>query len=277
MHWLQGQFSIMLLFTMDLILMGILFGPGPAAVYGVVTRVTTMSRQVIQALCDTAWPKLAQQPDLERKAELMRKVDRLNAWIAGAWYGAMLATLHPFLSWLVKPDWVAGTLLIGLMIARNLIVSLAAPHSYGLLSAGRFKELARFTQSEILCSIIAIFLFSHFFGMIGLAIGVLAGTAGGSLWYTTYLYFHKAKHTIWFSEWCAVYARGSASAFISFGIASLVWWGELALFHAPGWAAVLAGGLGFGAGITVAIFFGLSRGDGTNTVTNRWIKLPNRW
>ena len=148
----------------------------------------------------------------------------------------MLATLQPFLGWLVKSDWLAGYTLICLMLARNLIVSLGAPHSYGLVSSGRFKELARATQSEIATTLVAVLIFSHFFGIIGLAIGVLVGTAGGSLWFMTYLYFKTFTHTTWFNEWCAVYARALISVVIGFTTATFVWHEEKLLLGAPGWA-----------------------------------------
>ena len=280
--WLQSQFSIMFLFTMDIILMGMLFGPGAAAVYGIVSRITAMSRQVIQTLSDTAWPRFTQELDLERKAELMRKVDRLSAWIAGSWYGAMAATLQVFLGWLMKTDrpdhedWVAGSLLIYLVVGRNMVVSLSSPHSYGLLSAGRFKELARVTQMEIVASLAAIFLLSHFLGMIGLALGVLVGTCGGSLWYTTYLYFKPSARTPWFKEWCAIYLRGTGSAVLGFTVASLVWWAEKTLFHAPGCMAIVAGGVGLAAGMGVAILVGLIKSGG-KTRSLGPVKIPTNW
>ena len=279
LHWLVCQFSIMCLFTMDIILMGLLFGPGAAAVYGVVSRVTTMSRQVIQTLCDTSWPKLTEEPDLLRKAALMRKVDRLNAWIAGSWHGALLATVQPFLGWLMRshPDWVAGSLLIWLMVARNLIEVLSAPHSYGLLSEGRFKEIARATQIEIVLCILAVLVLSHFFGIIGFALGVLIATVGGSLWYLTYLYFIQPHKSSWFSEWCAVYARGLTSAVLAFAVASLGWWAEKVLLGAPGWAAMIAGGLGLAAGMGAAYIYGTAQSGGHTRSLGGWIKLPTTW
>jgi O-antigen/teichoic acid export membrane protein len=87
-NWLQSQTVIMLLFTVDLLLMGFIFGPGAAAVYSIISRVTAMSRQMINTLCDSMWPNLAAEHDPQRKIDLMRKVDRLNAWITGGWFGA---------------------------------------------------------------------------------------------------------------------------------------------------------------------------------------------
>jgi O-antigen/teichoic acid export membrane protein len=275
LRWLESQISIMFQFTLDIILMGMLFGAGPAAVYGIVSRVTTMSRQIIQAICDTAWPRLTQEPEQLRKAALMRKVDRLSAWIAGSWYGAMAATIIPFLGWLVN-DWVAGPALVALMLARNLIISLTAPHGYGLLSAGRFKDLARATQREVVLSVAFIFLFSHFFGMIGVALGVLAATSGGSLWYMTYLYFHEATHTTWFGEWCGVYARGLVAAVIAFAAASLVWWLEKSLLSPPGWASLFAGGIGLAAGMIAGFAFGLSQSSGHTRIVGP-IRIPTSW
>lgn len=275
--WIESQVSIMLQFTLDIILMGMLFGPGAAAVYGIISRITGMSRQIIQSLGDAAWPRLTMEPDLERRAALMRKVDRLNAWITGSWYGAMAATVQPFLGWLMKEDWVAGPLLIGLVLARNMIVSLSSPHGYGLLSAGRFKELARATQREVFLCALFIFVFGHFFGMIGIALATLVATAGGSLWYMTFLYFKPSPHQHWFRELVAVYGRGVVSAGLSFAVASVFWWGEKFLLGAPGWMAIPAGGIGLGVGMIVALAFGMFQSAGHTRPYGQYLKLPTNW
>ncbi len=277
--YLGCQFSIMLLFNVDIILAGVLFGPGAAAVYAIISRIAQLSRQTIQVLSETSWPKFAQEPDLQRKANLMRKIDRLNAWIGGSWHGAMLATLQPFLGWYMKahPDWIAGPWLIGLMIARNLVEVLSAPHSYGLLSEARYKDIARSVQFEVILSVLGIFLFSQFLGLNGLALGVLVGTAGGALWYLTYLYFKHVHRTSWLTEWWAIYARGLGSAAIGFAVASLAWRGERDIFGAPGWASIVAGGLGLGASLAVAYWFGLKQSGGHTHLAGGWIRLPNTW
>lgn len=277
--YLGCQFSLMLLFNVDIILTGLLFGPGAAAVYAIISRIGQLSRQTIQVLSETSWPKLAQEPDLQRKANLMRKIDRLNAWVGGSWHGAMLATLQPFLGWYLRahPDWIAGSILIWLMVARNLIEVLSAPHSYGLLSEARFKDIARSVQFEILLSVAGIFLFSHLLGLNGLALGMLLGTGGGALWYLTYLYFKHVHRTPWLGEWRSIYARGLGSAAIGFAVASLAWRGEKTLLGAPGWASIIAGGLGLGAGIVVAYLYGLKQSGGQTHLAGGWIKLPNKW
>ncbi len=114
-----------------------------------------ISRQVLTSLSEAAWPRLTQESEEQRRAAIMRKVDRLNAWIVGCWHGAMAVTLHSFLGWLVKPDWLAGPLLIDLLIARNFFVLLASPHSYGLMSVGRFQELAAISWREVLICFVA--------------------------------------------------------------------------------------------------------------------------
>ena len=135
---LHNQIATALAFNLDLIFVGIIVGPGPAAVYGIISRVLGLSRQVLQSLSEAAWPRLTQELDSQRKATMMRKVDRLNAWVVGCWYGAMAATLHSFLGWLVKSDWVGSQLLIELMLARSFLISLVSPHAYGLMSLARF-------------------------------------------------------------------------------------------------------------------------------------------
>jgi O-antigen/teichoic acid export membrane protein len=244
---LMTQGWSLLAFSLDIILVGMLVGPGAAAVYGVISRVTGMSRHVLQALGEASWPRLAQEAHPERKALFMRKVDRLNAWNVGCWFGALGATVHPFLEWLVKTDWVAGPLLIALILVRHFVISLAGPHAFGNISLGLFKESARLSRMEVISLTIPALLLSHSLGAIGIALGFLIGTCWVSGWQITRLYFNSTGQS-WVAEWCAVYARGLTGAFLAFALASTVWKLASTLGNFPGWLAILAGGIGFGGG-----------------------------
>jgi O-antigen/teichoic acid export membrane protein len=242
-------------FTLDIILVGTLIGPGAAALYGIVARVTAISRQVLQSLSEAAWPRLAQEADPERKALLMRKVDRLNAWLVGAWYGAMVVTLLPLLNWLA-PNWATPPLLAVLIVSRSFVTSVINPHAYGLLSAGRFRDLAFVSQQEVLTGVVLGLLLAKPLGAVGFGIGFFVGTATASGWRMTQSYFKMAQDTHWVSELGAVYGRGITAGVVSLGLAAIAWLQLTAHFAAPGWLAVFVGGLAFAvpAGIVMIVW-----------------------
>jgi O-antigen/teichoic acid export membrane protein len=243
---LSNQVATVLVFTLDIILVGVLIGPGAAAVYGIVTRVMTISRQVLQSLSEASWPRLAQEQDSQRRAQTMRKVDRINAWFVGCWYGAMAITLLPFLGWLVKPDWVAAPLLTGIIIARSFLISLCIAHAYGLLSAGRFRDLARVNQQEALVGLIAGGILSWTSGVTGTAIGFLIATLSAQSWQMTYRYFRFVNDTHWLSEWFAVTGRGLRGFAASAAIAFAAWTLVKAHLGTAGWMVIPVGGIAFG-------------------------------
>ena len=242
---LYNQIATTLVFTLDLILIGILIGPGPAAVYGVVSRVMAISRLVLQSISEAAWPRLAQEIDPARKVQIMRKVDRFNAWFVGCWYGALAITLLPFLGWLVKPDWVAAPLLAGLIITRSFVVSLTSAHAYGLLGAGRFRDLLQVNQQEVVIGLVLGVILSLTLGVNGTALAFLIGSLAAQGWQMTYRYFRFAHDTHWFSEWLAVALRGLLAAGVSAAIAGAVWSVTRAHVGTVGWLSIPAGGIGF--------------------------------
>jgi O-antigen/teichoic acid export membrane protein len=258
---LSSQGAMLLVFTTDLIIIGIVVGPGAAAVYGIAARAGTISRMVLNSLSEAAWPHLAEELDLQRKAKLMRKIDRLNAWLAGAWHGAMVVTLHTFLVWLVKPDWVAPQGLILLMLTRSILVSISSAHGYGLLSAGRFKELANISVIEGVIGVVAGIVLSYAYGYYGTAIAYLAATCCGQSWRMTREYFRYAHDTHWMKEWLAIVSR----ALIAGAIAALLAAGALGLSRylpaPPGLLAVVGGAIGFG--VPAAFIFVLWRRNRT--------------
>jgi O-antigen/teichoic acid export membrane protein len=242
---LHNQVATAVIFTADLIIVGLMVGPGDAAIYGLVTRVAALSRQVLQSIAEAAWPRLTQESDADRKAVLMRKVDRLNAWSVGAWYGAMAATLLPFLTSLVKPDWIASPLLADLIIVRSFIISLAGPHSYGLISAGKFKELAWLSQKEAIIGVVLGVILSYTNGVVGTAAAYLIASCSMSAWQMTREYFRSAHDTHWAAELFAIWWRGLVGIAAGLAIARTLWNIEQLCFPAPGWASILAGGVGY--------------------------------
>jgi O-antigen/teichoic acid export membrane protein len=236
----------MLTFSLDAILVGLLVGPGQAAIYGVLSRLTGISRHFLQALGETAWPRLAQATHPERKAELMRKIDRLNAWNVGTWFGAMFATIVPFLGWFLKADWVAGELLVALVLVRHGIISLAGPHVFGITSLGLFREGCILSRREVIASAIPAVIFSHYCGTIGIASGYLLGTCIVSGWQITRVYFCAQKQP-WLSELGALYLRYIVGTVLAYTIGTSLWHLCRAVGPAPGWLAAVVGAVAFAA------------------------------
>jgi O-antigen/teichoic acid export membrane protein len=154
--------------------------------------------------------------------------------------------LLPFLGFILKADWLASPLLADLVIMRGFIISLASPHSYGLMSAGRFKDLARLSQQEAIIGLVLGVILSLTVGVIGTALAYLLASCVMSAWQQTMQYFKFAEDTHWFAEWCAIWWRGLVGAGAGLGIAAAVWSVEQRTPHMPGYWAILAGGIGYG-------------------------------
>jgi O-antigen/teichoic acid export membrane protein len=275
-NWLQSQLIIMLLFTVDLMLMGFIYGATAAAVYGIIARIMTLSRQALNSLSESMWPQLAAS-DEQRKIELMRRVDRLNAWVTGGWFGAIAATVQPFLIWFMKADWVAGSAIVYLAVGRSAIAAMSAPHGYGLLGAGRFGELARVMRNELIAMCVFVVILTRFLGPESIPLATLLGTVAGSLWYMTYLYFKPVGQTAWFREWIAIYLRGIISAAIAFSTAAAAWHFAGTTLHLQGWAAMFAGGCGLIAAVIAGTATAFLRGGATIQPLGPWLKIPARW
>jgi O-antigen/teichoic acid export membrane protein len=245
MDCLKSQIASLLVFTLDFVFVGLFIGPGAAAVYGIVSRVMMISRQFLQSSSEAAWPRMAQETDAARKAALMRKLDRFNAWLVGSWFGAMAITLSPFLNWLAKPDWVAAPLLAYLIIVRHSFIALMSPHAYGLMGAGEFKILSLITWREVAVCVIAGISLGLTLGVNGVALAFLIANFSASGWMLTRYYFAQAHDTHWFSEWSAIVIRALLAGAISAALAWLSLTEARIHFGTMGWLAIIAGGIGF--------------------------------
>ncbi len=256
---LFNQGATALVFTIDIVLIGLIIGPGAAAIYGVVARVMAISRLVLQSLAEAMWPRLAEETNPERRAQIMRKVDRLNAWVVGSWYGAMVLTLIPLLGCIV-PSWVATPVLATLIIARSFITNVVSPHAYGLLGAGRFRDLARVNMQEVVIGSILGTLLCWRMGVNGVAIAFLVATAVSSGWLMTRRYFQEAHDTHWLSELFAVYSRAILAGAVSLGVTAVLW-PVTARLGSSGWLAIPVGAIAFAvpAGAVLLAWRGLGR------------------
>lgn len=175
----QSQVSILLLFTIDVVLVGLICGPTDAAIYGVLSRLFGIVRNFIQVAGEAAWPIVAQgKRGTER---FMLLLLRLNGWVYGGVMGALALTLKPFLHWYMGASWTPGTSLLLLLLARFMITGVSSPAGYFLIGLGHFKTLARYNERELLAAVLLAIPAGIRFGVTGIAWSFLLATACGNL------------------------------------------------------------------------------------------------
>ena len=246
-----SQIAILLLFTVDLIIVGMVVSLEEAAVYALLVRVLSIVRSFIQSIGEVSWPVLAKNSSGNRK--LSRVVLHLNAWIYGSVGGALAVFLLPLLeSYMGSGKWVGSDLLFSLLLARFIIVGLQSPAGYFLISAGKFGVLARVMWRELLAALVLSGIFLVWHG-IGVALGFLISTAFGTMYHIFAAYAQSLDQkplTIISSVWSRALAGGAASLLMA--------WLILPIF--PGVYGALGGAIGALIGILIALIFAALRG-----------------
>ena len=87
---------------------------------------------------------------------------------------------------------------------------------------------------------------SYTVGVVGTALAYLLASCSMSAWRLTREYFRFAHDTHWMAELWAIWWRGLVGFGAGLALATVVWSVERSSFAAPGWMAVLAGGVGYG-------------------------------
>ena len=123
-----------------------------------------------------------------------------------------------------------------------------------------FKDLAKITQREVVIAATAGVILSYTVGVEGTAGAFLLATCSVTGWQLTKEYFRFANDTHWLSEWFAILGRSLVGICFSLAIALTAWWLEQRSFKAPGWAAIFAGGAGFGVPVSVILAWWRLRG-----------------
>lgn len=177
--YFKTQIAITLLFTVDLIIVGIYCGPAQLAVYGMLSRLFAIIRAFLQATGEAAWPIL-----MKEKGSIIQFSDpllRVNALLYGSVMGGAAATLIPFCRSYLGACWTITPIVLSLLTARFLITGLATPGNFVLFGLGRLRTLMRSTILELVAGCIFANVLGWLFGMAGVAAGFLLGTSFGSL------------------------------------------------------------------------------------------------
>lgn len=174
----RSQVAIMLLFTLDLVLVGMICGAEDAAIYGVLCRFFSLARSLLQAAGEVAWPIVAEKKGAD--SSFATFLLRLNAWIFGSTTGALALTLSPFLGFYMGPKWTPAQAVVYLMAARLLITGSSSAASYVLIGMGQFRTVARLIERELIVAVILGALLGWKFGLVGIATAFLISTAFGT-------------------------------------------------------------------------------------------------
>ena len=216
---LRCDLSIFLLFTADVIIVGMLVGPEAAAAYGIVVRLFTILRSFLQSASEAAWPITA-----ERRSEglaLMQVILRANAWVYGAVVGVLWVCFVPCTVWYMGADWALDDVTARIMIMRLLIVGVSTPSSFGLYGLGRFSFIRRCAEWELMVSVVLGVLLGYWMGVRGVAIGFLFGACCGTLLPLQIAYAREVgvpAPVLLLGAWARALGAGAVAGFAAVGV-----------------------------------------------------------
>src|SRR5262245_10721342 len=187
----RSQVSIILLFTVDIIFVGMMSSAGEAAVYAVLSRLFGIVRGLLQTAGEAAWPVVAEQR--ETSGVLASFLLRANGWIYGAVMGAMALTLTPFLEWYMGKAWAPPSILVYLLAARFLITGASSPAGYLLVGLGDFQAVARCVERELVVATLLAVPLGMKWGVLGVAWAFLLATACGTFLPILFVYAKAMK------------------------------------------------------------------------------------
>jgi O-antigen/teichoic acid export membrane protein len=190
-HSFRTQLSIVLLFSVDLVIVGVVYPPREAAVYALFTRIFGIVRSLIQSAGEVSWPLWAQNRAGGKDwSHLLLKA---NAWIYGSVVGAMAFSLIPFLRWFMGPEWTGSQPLFAIMLVRFLVTGISNPAGYFLIGRGEYRSLAKVLELEVVVAVVlAILLRTR--GPEGIAAAFLMATTCGTMWPILWQYGAISEH-----------------------------------------------------------------------------------
>jgi O-antigen/teichoic acid export membrane protein len=192
----RSEVAVLVLFSVDIVFVGLLCGPKDAAGYGVLSRLFGIVRAFVQSSGEAAWPVIAQQGGIERSA-LGRNLIRMNAWIYGGITGSAAVVLYPFLHWYMGEGWVASSTVLYAVALRFLVTGMASNVTYLLYGLGEFHILRRYLERELCASVVFALALGSTFGVEGIGIGFLGATSFGTLFPIIHAYAKRSAIPTW--------------------------------------------------------------------------------
>jgi O-antigen/teichoic acid export membrane protein len=178
---LRSEFAILLMFSIDCVVVGLVAGPAEAAVYGTASRIFGIGRNSLQAGAEAMWPRIASEGrDSAAAVRLSVGLTRLNAWMLGGAMGVLAVVVRPFLQWYMNDGWAAGAALAALLAARFFTTGMSSAAAYYLLGAGAFRDLATYCEREVAAGVVLALWLGPAYGAEGVAAAFLASTLLGT-------------------------------------------------------------------------------------------------
>lgn len=213
----RSQLAILLLFTLDLVIVGIFCPPAMVAIYGVLSRVFSIGRGFLQSFSEATWPLIARgQTGVDRFQDWTLKT---NAWLYGAAGGFALVGSPIFIAWYMGPEWKPSETLCWLFTLRFLVIGASSPAAYYLLGVGDFGSIAKCCEREIFMAVLLGLAVGYFLGANGVAAAFLLATPAGSFLPIWIYYTRKRAHSlskILVSTWLRLAASFIVFALIAF-------------------------------------------------------------
>jgi O-antigen/teichoic acid export membrane protein len=230
---LRSQTAIVLLFSLDGVIVGLLSDRSQAASYVVLMRLFGIIRSCLQAASEAIWPLIAAGHEGAQKFQ--QPLLRLNAWTCGAAMGAVAVTLSPFLAWLMHAKWTPAPALVALFAAKFWITGMSSPAGYFLIGLGDFRTLARYVERELIAALVLSGPLGWWFGTRGVAMAFLGATVFGTMTPIFAAYARQARlpaGPLIGGVWLRGLVAMVLAATCAFGLLHIL---------AEGWGAVVAG------------------------------------
>lgn len=191
----RSQVTTLVLYSADILIIGFFLPKAEVAVYYVIIRLIGMVRSLLQTGGEVGWPFLAQRGGAQRDDAL--PWFGLHGWIYGSVAGALLVVTIPFCRWYMGPNWTVAPELLWAIVLRFLIVGLGSSATYLLYAIGEFRAISRCLEGELIAGLVLGTIGVYFGGTLGVAIGFLIATAGGTLAPVYVAYARRGSISLW--------------------------------------------------------------------------------
>ena len=191
----RSQITTVVLYSSDILIIGYFCPKGEVAVYYMIIRLIGMLRSLLQTGGEVGWPFLAQRGGA--KEDVALPWFGLHGWIYGAVAGALTVVTIPFCAWFMGPEWTVPHALLWAVVLRFMIVGLGSSATYLLYAVAAFRPISKSLETELVLGLILGTVGAYFWGVIGVAVGFLAATIGGTLLPVFLAFARSASVPLW--------------------------------------------------------------------------------
>jgi O-antigen/teichoic acid export membrane protein len=191
----RSQVTTVILYSADILIIGFFCPKAEVAVYYVIIRLIGMVRNMLQTGGEVGWPFLAQRGGAQKEDAL--PWFGLHGWIYGSVAGALVVVTIPFCTWYMGPKWTLDSDLLWAVVLRFMIVGLGSSATYLLYAIGDFRPISKCLEGELFAGLVLGTIGAYLAGTLGVAIGFLLATAGGTLVPVYVMYARRSAIPFW--------------------------------------------------------------------------------